>query len=235
LILAGQRPDFNGIWRVRGEAGSPSGSLSLLWISQKGDDLDLKMFSQFGKRYGQAEALFKIGSERSGAYARMPARFAANWDGDGLVLEWSAVWPWGEQSERHRFTLAAAELTDTASDTFGTRVRQHTAVYDRDSLEKAKLFEYPEQSAGEHYKNIQILKSLPESGLTPLMATFQTALGVKCEYCHKQSAYDDDQLAKKVIARKMLSMVMDLNHREFAGRQAITCFTCHRGKSSPDR
>jgi hypothetical protein len=229
LVLAAQHPDFNGVWRLRG-----SGT-SLLWISQKGGDLDLKMFSQYGKRYGQAEAIFTIGSERTGVYARMPAKFTANWDGDGLILEWAATWPWGEQSERHRFTLNASELIDDSSDTFGTRVRQHHVVYDRDPPESLKFFSYPEQTAGDHYKNIQILKAIPETELTPLMATFQTALGVKCEYCHNQSAYDSDQLPAKAIARKMLSMVADLNQREFAGRPAVTCATCHRGKSTPDR
>jgi photosynthetic reaction center cytochrome c subunit len=67
------------------------------------------------------------------------------------------------------------------------------------------------------------------------MATFQSALGVKCEYCHSESAYGDDKLETKIVARGMLAMVMDLNNREFGGRQAVTCFTCHRGKSIPDR
>jgi hypothetical protein len=223
------------VWRLRGEAGAASSGMSLLWISQKGDDLDLKMFSQYGKRYGQAEAVFTLGGERTGVYARMPARFTANWDADALVVEWAATWPWGEQSERHRFTLAAAGLTDTSSDQFGTRVRQHHVVYDREPSESLKFFNYPEQTAAEHYKNIQILKTIPETEITPWMARFQTALGVKCEYCHNQSAYDSDQLQTKGIARKMMTMMMDLNHREFGDRQVITCVTCHRGKSTPDR
>ncbi len=196
-----------------------------------------KMFSQYGKRYGQAQAVFTIGSERRGTYSRMPARFTADWEGDALIAEWSEVWPWGEQSERHRFTLnsGATEMADTASDRFGTRVRQHSVVYDREPIESAKVFAYPEQSAGEHYKNIQILKDIPETAITPLMGTFQSALGVKCEYCHSQSAYDSDQLEKKLIARKMLSMVKDLNERQFGGREAVTCFTCHRGKLTPDQ
>ncbi len=112
---------------------------------------------------------------------------------------------------------------------------RHSAAFDRVPPESAKAFDYIEQNAGDHYKNIRIVKELPETEITPLMATFQSGLGVKCEYCHNQSAYDDDKLETKVVARRMLAMVRDLNAREFAGRQAVTCFTCHRGKSTPDR
>jgi hypothetical protein len=230
-----QRPDFGGVWRLRGEGGAASTSLMLLSVQQS--DLDLKMFSQTGKRYGIAEAVFTIGKERDGPYLRMPAKFTANWDGDALVVEWTATWPWGDQSERHRLTLnaAATELTDTASDQFGSRVRQHLAVYSREPQEAAKVFDYPEQSAGEHYKNIQVIKDIPETAVTPLMATFQTALGVECTYCHSQAAYDSDALKTKVTARKMMLMVADLNRREFGGREAVTCITCHRGETVPDQ
>jgi hypothetical protein len=234
---AGQHSDFSGVWRLRGEAGVPSKGTSLMWVSLKDPDLDLKMFSQFDKRYGLAEAVFTIGKERKGVYVRMPAKFTASWDGDALLVAWTATWPWGYQTEHHRLTLnaAATEMTDNASDQFGERIRQHTAVYDREPMESAKFFAYPEQNAGEHYKNIQIVKDLPETALTPLMATYQTALGVQCEYCHNQAAYDSDKSEKKLTARKMMTMVADLNHREFEGVRAVTCFTCHRGKTIPDR
>jgi hypothetical protein len=232
-----ERPDFSGVWRLRGEGGAASANTSLMLLSVKQSDLDLKMFSQSGKRYGMAEAVFTIGKERKGSYLRMPAKFTASWDGGALVVEWTATWPWGDQSERHRLTLNAAttELTDTASDQFGSRVRQHLAVYSREPVETAKVFDYPEQSAGEQYKNIQVIKDIPETAVTPLMATFQTALGVECTYCHSQAAYDSDALKTKITARKMMVMVADLNRREFGGREAVTCITCHRGETTPDQ
>jgi hypothetical protein len=48
-------------------------------------------------------------------------------------------------------------------------------------------------------------------------------------------AYDDDKLDQKIVARKMLAIVTDLNNREFGGRPAVTCFSYHRGKTSPER
>ena len=229
-ILAAQHPDFNGVWRLRGPAG-----VCLLWICKKGDDLDLKTFSQNGKRYVLTDAVLTLGGERSGVYMRMPAKFTARWDDQALLAEWTTTWPWGDQTETHRYTLHGAELTDAASDRFGTRVRNQTGLFDREPPESARFFAYPEQTAGEHFKNVQILKGIPETELHPVMATFQTALGVKCAYCHSQSAYDNDALESKVTARKMLAMVADLNHREFGDRHVITCATCHRGKSIPDR
>jgi hypothetical protein len=237
IILAGQQPDFSGEWRLRSEAAAGGTSKSLLWVSQNGANLDIKMFSQTGTRYGWAEAIFTIGRERDGVYLRMPAKFNASWEGEVLMLEWAADWPWGEQSERHHWTVGSGgkEFSDVSTDRFGSRIRQHTAVYDREPPETAKAFDYAEQNAGEHFKNIRIVKEIPETAVTPLMATFQSALGVKCQYCHNQSAYDDDKLGTKVVARRMLAMVKDLNDREFGGRQAVTCFTCHRGKSTPDQ
>jgi len=162
LILAAQHPDFSGEWRLRSEAATGDTSTSLLWVSQKGADLDLKLFSQSGARYGWADAVFTIGRERNGVYLRMPARFNANWDGDSLLLEWAAMWPWGEQSERHRWTLSGdgKEFTDTSTDQFGTRIRQHTAGYDREPLETAKAFDYVEQNAGEHFKNVRVVRDI---------------------------------------------------------------------------
>jgi hypothetical protein len=104
VMLAAQQPDFSGEWRLRSAAAGRA-STSLLWVSQNGADLDLKMFSQTGTRYGWADAAFTIGRERNGFYLRMPAKFNARWEGEALVLERSVDWPWGEQSERHRWTL----------------------------------------------------------------------------------------------------------------------------------
>ncbi len=41
MLLTGQQPDFNGLWRLRAEAGTSSNGMSLLWVSQQGADLDL--------------------------------------------------------------------------------------------------------------------------------------------------------------------------------------------------
>ena len=234
LVSWGQEhPNFQGVWRLH---DSTSVSESLPSISTNGAGLTMKTFSRGANRYTLTEAEFVIGKERSGTLQRMPARFRASCDGSALVLEWSAIWPWGEQSEHHKMVMSedGKSLLDDFTDTFKTRVRQHSATYDRAPSEAEKLFDYPEQNSGEHFKNVQVLKNLPASALTRLMGKIQTALGVDCTYCHNQPAYDSVEKPEKKMARKMISMTLDLNRREFQGRDTVTCFTCHRGKSTPD-
>jgi hypothetical protein len=226
-------PDFTGIWRVR-ETTPPSENLTM--VSTQDDNLRLKTFSQYGTRYTLNDMEFKIGSpERTGTLAHMPARFKANWDDNALILEWTVVWPWGEQSEHHRWIMNpdGKGFRDDFSDTFKTRVRQHVSNFDRAPSDVSKFFAYPEQTSGEHFKNVQVLKDLPGSEMTPLMGRFQAALGAGCTHCHNQSAYDSDEKESKKTARRMISMTLDLNRREFQGRSVITCNTCHRGKPVP--
>ena len=204
-------------------------------ITENGANLTMNSFSLVGTRYTVNKVEFTLGTERTGTLQRMPARFKAAWDGNALVLDWAAVWPWGEQSEHHRWVMSddGKSFHDDFTDTYKTRVRQHSATFDRASTDAAKFFDYPEQTSGDHFKNVQVLKDLPASALIPLMGTFQTVLGVDCTYCHNQTAYDSDEKQTKKTARRMISMTSDLNRREFEGRNAVTCITCHRGKSVP--
>ena len=232
--IQAQHADFNGVWRLR-STQPPAENLML--ISTKGDRISMKNFSQNGSRYTLNEIEFAVGTERTGTLARMPAKFKATWEGSSLILEWATEWPWGEQSEHHRWTLSpdGKSFHDDSSDTFKTRVRQHSSDFDRAPAETAKFFDYPEQNSADHFKNVQVLKDLPSSALTPLMGTYQAALGVDCTFCHNQAAYDSDENPHKKTARKMISMTLDLNRREFQGNETIVCFTCHRGKATPAR
>lgn len=225
------RPDFSGVWRVRANSGPES----LVLVAETGGVLHIKTLSRDGSRYTLTDAEFVIGATRTGSLQRMPAEFKANWDGEALVLDWTATWPWGPQSEHHRWTMSVdrKSFRDDFSDTFKARVRQHSADFDREPDDRSNRFDLPEQTAGQHYKNVQILRELPSSAVIPLMGTFQTALGVECQHCHNQAAYDSDEKPSKRMARKMILMTADLNHREFEGREAITCLTCHRGKAIP--
>ncbi len=89
-----------------------------------------------------------------------------------------------------------------------------------------------EQTTEQTYRNIQVLKGLPASELEAIMALMTGALGVRCNYCHV-NPFDKDEKAAKQTARMMMQMVFDLNKGRFAGRDAITCYTCHRGQSRP--
>jgi photosynthetic reaction center cytochrome c subunit len=75
----------------------------------------------------------------------------------------------------------------------------------------------------------------------PLMAedvsVFSAALGESCETCHDGSggwaSYALDTVPRKRTARRMVTMMAAINQTNFGGRQAVTCFTCHRGADRP--
>ena len=88
-------------------------------------------------------------------------------------------------------------------------------------------------------KNIQVLKGLPESQLYPSMWLIASSLDVGCDYCHvkldqtRNDKWDwgSDEKPKKLIARRMMKMVMDINRTNFDGETFVTCYSCHRGNT----
>ena len=88
-------------------------------------------------------------------------------------------------------------------------------------------------------KNIQVLKGLPASQLNLVMDYFASSLGVRCNHCHVVDStgwyMEKDDKSEKRTARKMIQMVMDLNSTKFGGREAVTCYTCHRGAVEPSK
>ena len=90
----------------------------------------------------------------------------------------------------------------------------------------------PQQTAEQRYKNIQIFRGLPAAQLEPTMAFIAGSLGVKCNHCHV-NPFDKDDKPTKLVARRMIKMVFDLNKGSFNGERAVSCFTCHRGNLTP--
>ena len=86
-------------------------------------------------------------------------------------------------------------------------------------------------------KNIQALKGLPASQFSTVMDFMATSLGVRCNHCHVSDStgwqFEKDDKAEKRTARKMIQMVVDLNTKNFGGRNAVTCVTCHHGTPEP--
>lgn len=97
-----------------------------------------------------------------------------------------------------------------------------------------------ELPAEQRYKNIQVLKGMPESQLQPAMNFMRASLGVSCAYCHVVSAdgkwaFDKDDKETKKTARRMIQMTMDINkgNRDVFGGATVTCYTCHKGSTEP--
>src|SRR5450631_2456845 len=89
------------------------------------------------------------------------------------------------------------------------------------------------KNAEEQFKNIQVLKDIPADQLTPSMQFITASLGVECEFCHVQGAFDKDDKKPKVTARKMITMVMAINKDNFEGHREVTCHSCHNGAMHP--
>ncbi|MGC2181668.1 MAG: c-type cytochrome [Terriglobales bacterium] len=83
------------------------------------------------------------------------------------------------------------------------------------------------------YKNIQVLKEVPAEQLIPAMQFITASLGVQCDFCHLENAFEKDDKKPKQTARKMMKMMLAINHESFDGQQAVTCFACHRGARKP--
>ncbi len=93
------------------------------------------------------------------------------------------------------------------------------------------------QTAAQKYKNIKVLKDLPADQLGPLMHQYNTALNVKCNFCHvvnaEHNAWDKDDVPMKAVARQMIGVVNDLNAHQKSLNGRATCYMCHQGHPEP--
>ena len=94
-----------------------------------------------------------------------------------------------------------------------------------------------EETMEQKYKNIQALKGLPASQMRAMMNYISASTGMTCGECHvktgDQWAFEKDDNNHKVIARRMITMTMDINKASFNGRTQVTCYTCHQGHDHP--
>jgi len=89
------------------------------------------------------------------------------------------------------------------------------------------------KTASQQFKNIQVLKDVPADQLIPAMQFITASLGVDCEYCHVEHAFDKDDKKPKVTARKMMEMMITINNENIESQRVVTCYTCHQGGSHP--
>jgi hypothetical protein len=91
----------------------------------------------------------------------------------------------------------------------------------------------PPRGGGPGFKNVQVLNpaTIPDT-----MQSFVQALGLldkgTCTYCHVEDRSSDEK-RPKVIARRMVTMMRAINGTFPAGQPHVTCYTCHRGSTTP--
>lgn len=93
---------------------------------------------------------------------------------------------------------------------------------------------------------------IEKAELVGIMRDWSTSLGVRCRHCHvgpdnlQGMDFASDEKATKKTAREMLEMARKINGELLAGlpivaaegrehSRQITCYTCHRGLSTPPR
>jgi len=89
------------------------------------------------------------------------------------------------------------------------------------------------KKAEEQFKNIQVLKGIPAEQVFPTMQFITASLGVECDFCHVQNAFEKDDKKPKQTARKMMEMMFAINKDNFEGHREVTCNSCHRGSANP--
>jgi photosynthetic reaction center cytochrome c subunit len=93
------------------------------------------------------------------------------------------------------------------------------------------------QLAEDAFKNVQVLRGIPVDDFMGTMGIMSAALGFDCSECHTGAGTDRVDWAadtqRKVVARRMVTMVTAINKDNFTGRQMVTCWSCHRGRDKP--
>jgi photosynthetic reaction center cytochrome c subunit len=87
------------------------------------------------------------------------------------------------------------------------------------------------------FKNVQVLKGIPVDEFLGTMGIMAAALQFDCSDCHVNAGTANVDWAadtpRKIMARRMVTMVTAINQNNFGGRQLVTCWTCHRNRDRP--
>lgn len=91
----------------------------------------------------------------------------------------------------------------------------------------------PPPLAQDVYNNIQVLKGAPADSVIPTMEQIRHTIGVDCAYCHVPHDWANDDKKPKQTTRQMFGMLGLIKSTYFDRQPKVSCWTCHRGQSSP--
>lgn len=87
---------------------------------------------------------------------------------------------------------------------------------------------------GEELKNVEVMDpTMRMVDARKFMLTFNEALNVQCRDCHDLRDFASDVKEMKLEARRMMKMQQEINAKWFGGKEVVTCWTCHRGMTTP--
>ena len=234
-------PNFSGVWKLNPEkskmANAPHGT-TLVVLTQEGDKLTETNGTIGGPRppVRQVWQYDLSGKDTRNIVRGVPLKTHVTVEGDAAVAE--STGPSSMPSNVHeKFWLSenGQELhVERTGKMFG-RDMNETLVFDKQPESEGEVLRGPEKTAGEVEKNVKLLKDLPYSQFLNTMASFNTALGVRCDFCHEEGNFASDAKQTKLIARKMIEMTHGINQTYFNGHMEVGCYTCHRGSEQPHR
>ncbi|HMX26397.1 MAG TPA: photosynthetic reaction center cytochrome c subunit family protein [Blastocatellia bacterium] len=117
------------------------------------------------------------------------------------------------------------------------RASVQTAEWQKAALAEIgkRLAGHEEEPAEQVFKNIEVLKGKKAARLPGMMEALTGLLGVDCTHCHVRDQWDKEDKPAKQTTRKHFAMQAQMNKEFFAGQNAITCWTCHRGQPKPEK
>lgn len=232
-------PNLSGIWRWNSQkshhSGQPPEDMRLK-IDQNGPDLTMVLITRHKGVEDLMNFRYRIGTkDNPGELHGGSMKSSARWQGDALAIDSVVMYGADELRLNDLWILSA----DGQSLIFKERhqFKADPAGEDLDVFEKrpAGTWQPPDTTkpAEQVYKNIQVLKGVPASRVPSVMTFFSKCLGVDCSHCHVPNEFDKDDKPAKQTARRMLTMVHQINDTNFAGEGLVSCWTCHRGSAKP--
>jgi len=233
-----QTPDLSGVWQAdlaKSKFAGPPPTQYLMIVEQQGVKLT-ELTGSAGQR-GEQRSSFTFTTDGKPAivsYRGVPAKAQADWKDRTLALQLAMAGA-HPSSMTEKYTLSADGKTltvDTAM-SMGGRDMSQTIVLDKQPDSAGDALRKPEQTAGERFKNVKLMKQVPASQFMDAMRYFSFSLGVDCEHCHVEHHFDSDDKKEKEVARKMMTMTHTANEQTFGGKMEVRCYTCHRGAKEP--
>jgi hypothetical protein len=229
---------YSGVWKADMTkskfAGRPPAG-ELIIIEQTGAELTQTVGESSPRGEYRSHFTYKTdGTESKNSLRGLPMKSTATLSGGTLTIE-SHVAGAHPAVIHQKWTLSpdgkTLELNGTTS--ANGKENSETIVFEKQPDAVGEALRKPEQTAGQHYKNVKLLKDMPASQFIDTMRYFTASLGVDCEHCHVRGQFDSDEKKDKNTARTMITMVHDLNQNVFHGHQEVRCYTCHRGNDEP--
>jgi hypothetical protein len=232
--------NFSGVWKADLEksklAGGPKPTNYLMIVEQDGPKLTEKI-GLWDARGGERRSTLTFdtsGAKPSNNSERgLPMRTKVSWDGGTLVLDSQIVGGRAPMKRHETWALAGETLTINTANSVNNQNMTAVLVLQKQPDSAGEALRKPEQTAGERFKNVKVLKDVPASQFLDSMGSFSMSLGKNCEFCHVQGKMDSDEKKEKVTARKMIEMTHHINEQNFNGKMEVRCYTCHKGLNDP--